>query len=363
MTLLNRLRLGARLATAFATVIVLLLVVMATAILTAARQGAAASRMEQTQQFVELLKDAKFSSADFNGWQTAYAFDALRGVADAAQDTGASRAAFLTSIRTFQTTVATATTSATSTATRTELESIATLAAQFLTVDTQIAELYRRDTTAARTAANVLVIGQEIEIFQQIGTHLDTVAAAAGTDFAAARSSATAAQRTGDALIWSAGTVAALIAAGLALVVTRSVTRPVDSVRRRLVLLADGDLASPVIVTGRDEIAAMATALRQSLSALGTAMRTIDGSATSLAAAAASPTRRSAPRASPRTSPPSRWPPSTPPTASARHSRPPRSWPGCPATCTPSSPGSATSPERRAGPVPARCAPVAWMPA
>ncbi|KUL29429.1 methyl-accepting chemotaxis protein [Actinoplanes awajinensis] len=286
MTFLNRLRLGARLATAFATVIVLLLVVMATAILTAARQGAAASRMEQTQQFVELLKDAKFSSADFNGWQTAYAFDALRGVADAAQDSGASRAAFLTSIRTFQTTVATATTSATSTATRTELQSIAALAAQFLTVDTQIAALYRRDTTAARTAANVLVIGQEIEIFQQIGTHLDTVAAAAGADFAAARSSATAAQRTGDALIWSAGTVAALIAAGLALVVTRSVTRPVDSVRRRLVLLADGDLASPVTVTGRDEIAAMATALRQSLSALGTAMRTIDGSATSLAAAA-----------------------------------------------------------------------------
>ncbi|MEV6350859.1 methyl-accepting chemotaxis protein [Actinoplanes sp. NPDC051851] len=285
MAILNRVRLGARLTAAFVAVVVLLFVVMAAALTTTARQGSAAQRMAAAQNFVALMKDAKYSAADFNGWQTAYAFDALRGVAGAAQDTGDSRASFLDAIQTFQTTVAAATEAATSTATRTSLGELSTLTDQFLTVDTQIAALYNRGTTAGRKAANALVLGQEIEIFQQITEHLDTVITVAVADFTAARTGADAARRSGEILVWSAGSVAAVIAIVLAVAVTRSVTRPVDRVRHRLALLAEGDLATPVEVTGRDEIAAMATALRQSLGALGAAMRTIDESAISLAAA------------------------------------------------------------------------------
>ena len=279
-------RLSLRLAAAFAAVVLLLLVVMAAALTTASRQGAAAARMARTQQFVGLMKDAKYSAADFNGWQTAYAFDALRGVANAAEDTGSSRRAFLASLRTFQAKAAEAAGAATSAGARQDLQQIAALADEFRTVDARIAQLYNRTDTASHRAANALVMGREIDLFQQIGERLDRVVAAADAGFAAARGSADAARRTGAALIWGAGAAAAVIAVVLALVVTRSVTRPVDQVRRRLVLLAGGDLATPVTVTGRDEIAAMATALRQSMDTLGTAMRTIDGSATDLAAAA-----------------------------------------------------------------------------
>src|SRR4051794_24935904 len=113
VTVLNRMRLGARLAAAFAIVVLLLLVVMATALTTAADQGDEAERMARAQRFVGLMKDAKFDAADFNGWQTAYAFDVHRGVADAAQDSGSSRATFLKSIDTFTTTVAAASEAAT----------------------------------------------------------------------------------------------------------------------------------------------------------------------------------------------------------------------------------------------------------
>ncbi|GIE91286.1 methyl-accepting chemotaxis protein [Actinoplanes regularis] len=286
VTILNRMRLGMRLAVAFASVVVLLLVVMAAGLLTASRQGDAADRMAQSQRFVGLMKDAKFSAADFNGWQTAYAFDARRGVPDAAQDTGSSRKSFLESIETFRTTVAAAAEAATSTALRDELKQVSALVDEYVTVDSQIAQLYSDNTRASTKAADALVIGKEIETFKQISDHLDKVVAAADADFAAARASATDAEHTGKVLIWLSGPLAALVAAALAVLVTRSVTGPVDRVRKRLVLLADGDLATPVAVTGRDEIAAMAVALRQSLDALGAAMNTIDSSSTSLAAAA-----------------------------------------------------------------------------
>ncbi|MCY1143765.1 methyl-accepting chemotaxis protein [Actinoplanes sp. Pm04-4] len=286
MTVLNRVGLGLRLATAFAVVVVLLLVVMAAALVTGSRQDTAVGRMERAQQFVELMKDAKFSAADVNGWQTAYAFDARRGVSDAAQDTGSSRKAFLASAQTFTDTVAAATRAATAPAAGEQLQQITTLFGQFQAVDRQIAQLYRERTDRADKTADALVLGQEIELYQQIGQQLDDVIRTADADFAAARDAAAAAERSGAVMVWTLGTAAALLAVLLAVVVTRSVTRPVDQVRKRLVLLADGDLATPVAVTGRDEIAAMAHDLQHSVNALGEAMRTIDGSSASLAAAA-----------------------------------------------------------------------------
>ncbi|UAC01779.1 HAMP domain-containing protein [Dactylosporangium vinaceum] len=256
---------------------------MAVALITSSRQEDAAGRMQRSERFVALVKDAKFSAADLNGWQTAYAFDALRGVPDAAQDSGASRKAFLASAQTFQTTVAAAAGAAPTASVQQGLQRIAALFDEFLTVDRQIAGLYRNGQAAP---ANALVIGKEIELFQQISALLDTSASTANADFTAARRNATAAHQIGNRVIWSAGTTAAIIALVLAIVVTRSVTRPVDHVRKRLMLLADGDLATPLTVTGRDEIAVMAGALGQSMTALSAVMRTIDDSSASLAAAA-----------------------------------------------------------------------------
>ena len=39
----------------------------------------------------------QYQAADYNGWQTAYAFDVIRGVKGAAEDTADSRKAFLAS--------------------------------------------------------------------------------------------------------------------------------------------------------------------------------------------------------------------------------------------------------------------------
>ncbi|WP_433796878.1 methyl-accepting chemotaxis protein [Actinoplanes sp. CA-252034] len=283
MTILTRMRLGVRLAVAFAVVVGLMLVMMTEALATSSSQHAATGRMNRAQQFVATVKDAKFSAADFNGWQTAYAFDALRGVADAAADTGSSRAAFLASVATFRDRVEAAAGKAPNAAAQDVLQEIDAVVDEFMTVDTEIARLY---TAGNDRAANDLVLGKEIELFQQIGDLLDRAATTADEEFAAAELEAADAHTNGTRMTWAVGLGAVVVAVILAAMVTLSVTRPVERIRRRLELLAEGDLATPVEVTGNDEVAEMAGALGRSLDSLGTVMRTIDDSSSALATAA-----------------------------------------------------------------------------
>ncbi|GIF38844.1 methyl-accepting chemotaxis protein [Actinoplanes xinjiangensis] len=280
--MLTRMRLGVRLAVAFAIIVGLMLIMMAEALATSSSQHTATDRMERAQQFVATVKDAKFSAADFNGWQTAYAFDALRDVADAAADTGSSRKAFLASVDTFRTRTEAAAGLAPTGAAQDALQRIGGLVDEFMTVDAEIARLY----TAGRDrAANDLVLGREIELFEEIGDLLDQAAATADSAFAAAKLDAADAHTSGTRTTWAVGIGAVVLAVILAAMVTLSVTRPVERIRQRLELLADGDLATPVEVTGRDEVAEMAGALGRSLVSLGNVMRTIDDSATALATA------------------------------------------------------------------------------
>ncbi len=278
VTILTRMRLGVRLAVSFAVVVGLLLVMLTVALMTSNSQQSAADRMERSQQFVTEVKDAKFAAADFNGWQTAYAFDALRGVPGAARDSGESRASFLAAVATFRERV-----TAISADAPEDAQQITELVDEFMSVDEEIARLYL---AGSATAANALVLGREIELFQEIGVQLDEAATLADAEFAAAKGDAHAAHDSGTATVWGVGVGAAVLAVVLAVMVTLSVTRPVEKVRRRLESLAEGDLATPVEVSGQDEVAQMAGALRRSLESLGRVVRTIDESSASLAAAA-----------------------------------------------------------------------------
>ena len=91
----RRVRLGTRLSGAFGLLAMLLVIVGVVGLrsnLTQATDG------EQVAEALALSADAgtaKFRTADFNGWQTAYAYDVSRGVPNATSDTAQSRKAFL----------------------------------------------------------------------------------------------------------------------------------------------------------------------------------------------------------------------------------------------------------------------------
>ena len=283
MSLLRRLRLNHRLAASFCILILLLLAVMATGLSSGASQGDAARQLNVQKAFSDAAHGVKYAAADLNGWQTAYAFDAVREVAGAAQDDTGSRKAYLAAAARFEKALAVLAQRSTVAKTDDDIAQVADLYNQFNAADQQIIAGYRSGDAAAVEAATTLVLGQEIKLYNAMGVLLDEVVSDAQRAFNVAQADTLAAQHRGSVLMWMLGAVAVAVAVVLAVLVTRSITRPVAAVRDRLVLLADGDLAGEVDTQGRDEVAEMAAALQQAVGSLSTVMSRITASAATLA--------------------------------------------------------------------------------
>ncbi|WP_344476016.1 methyl-accepting chemotaxis protein, partial [Kineococcus aurantiacus] len=280
MSALRRWRLGPRLAAAFSVVVVLLLAVLAAGLSAGASQGAATDRLQAQQRFSAAALTAKYAAADLNGWQTAYAFDAVRAPGALDDGTG-SRGAYLDSAGRFEQALRVLADRSTAAETDDDIAQLGALYEQFAATDAQIAAGYRGGDAAAATE---LVMGREIELYTAMGELLDEVSGDAERAFALARTDAEAAQRRGAVLMWTLGVAGSLVSVLLAVLVTRSVTGPVTAVRDRLVLLAQGDLATAVPAHGRDEVAGMARALQQAVDSLGGTVHRIASEATTLAA-------------------------------------------------------------------------------
>ena len=212
----------------------------------------------------------KFRSADFNGWQTAYAFDIVRGLEGAASDTSASRAAFLASAQSFRSELATVSKQPLSAAERAQLNVAAHAFDQFMSADTRVVTLYRAGTRSAQLQANALVLGKEITYFTQISTAIARLVTLSTRDGDHATASAHSAQSTSTSLTLIISGIALLMACGLALVITRSVTRPLAEVRRAAEKIAEGDLDVTLTVDSHDEIGTMAKAFGRAIDYLHT---------------------------------------------------------------------------------------------
>ena len=96
-----------------------------------------------------------------------------------------------------------------------------------------------------------------------------------------------AAQRSATWQIWAVTLVGAVLLVACGLLIVRTVTRPLDGVRRALRALADSDLTAAVQVTSRDEIGQMAADLAAAQRALAAAVAEIAASASTLSGNAA----------------------------------------------------------------------------
>ncbi len=80
MRRVSNISLSVRLGAAFALIVGLLLVVAGMGLSGGSDQGAAAQKLSAELRLTKEVMQVKFRDADFNGWQTAYAFDIIRGV-------------------------------------------------------------------------------------------------------------------------------------------------------------------------------------------------------------------------------------------------------------------------------------------
>lgn len=168
MTRLRDSRIGFRLAAAFAAVGRLLTAVVVVALSGIRSQGADTDELVADQQTIGEVLQVKYRAADFNGWQTAYAFDVVRGQVDALDDGQGNRKLFLDSIDAFRGELATIAGDPELAVHRAEIADIAEGFRLFVATDERVIDLYRDGTEASRLAATELVLGEELVLFERI---------------------------------------------------------------------------------------------------------------------------------------------------------------------------------------------------
>lgn len=257
VNVLRRLRISTRLVAVLLTLLALLVGVMTVSVRAMVSEREAVRTLAEYQKVTELAMQVKFRSADFNGWQTGYAFDVNRGVDGATGDGGASRAAFLTSAAAFRSEVDALSRGRLSPAEQALVARVRSSFDRFMELDRTIIDAYRSGSKAGIARADRLVTVDEIKIFDGIAADIDTLTAAVSRESAAAvRVAESTADRT-IPLMLMLGLLAVLIGAALAVVLTRSIIRPLASLNSRLAEIADGDgdLTQRIEDSGRDEVA------------------------------------------------------------------------------------------------------------
>jgi methyl-accepting chemotaxis protein len=264
--LLSNMSISRRLALGFGLVGALLCTVAGVGLWASTAQGSAAEELSSDIGKTRRGADLKFGAADFNGWQTAYALDIALGKAGATADDAPSRKSFLTSAGAFRKDLQSYLDDpGTDAGERAALGPIAKAFDEFMAVDDQAWALYQKGTPEATRQAHDLVLGREIELFTQIAKETENLVTGVRNDSTAASDSAASTSSLARVLMIGFGVGALLLALSLALVITRSITRPLSFLEARLRDIADGegDLTQRVDESRRDELGAVGRAFNR----------------------------------------------------------------------------------------------------
>jgi diguanylate cyclase (GGDEF)-like protein len=117
-----------------------------------------------------LALEAKYQAADFNGWQTAYAFDIVRGAPIADLRTNPNRLRFIQSSKALEGTLALLgeREAYINSPERSELQTAREAFRQFMLLDDQIVADYQTLNSGRTKRATNLVLGAELELFSQV---------------------------------------------------------------------------------------------------------------------------------------------------------------------------------------------------
>ncbi|MGX6603216.1 methyl-accepting chemotaxis protein [Micromonosporaceae bacterium Da 78-11] len=285
MRLFGNVRIGVRLGGAFTGVCVCMVIAIGIGLW---GQHAAQNATSDLAAAGDLRRDAliaKFRTADFNGWQNGYAFDIIRGVSGATEDTVGQRKEFLDSAAAFRQDLARLGAAPLTAAEQTVVVAAQQSFAQYLEIDDRIIASYRANTPAGRAQAGKLVAGEALDTMAQIFDAIDRLVDLTTSAATQARSHAADAAASARTLMIIAGLISLALAALLAALVTRSITRPLGATVATLDAVAGGDLTVRAPADGADELGTMGRAVNTTLDVLLAAFGTISDNSRTLAAA------------------------------------------------------------------------------
>jgi len=284
----------ARLVAGFGLVVVALATLSVVGYTGFGTQSRAAAEARQNADLVEQALQIKYRAADWNGWQTAYAFDIARGEMDATADDAERRQEFLKASAALRAAIAELEKSKHLTpAEREHLRAATGAVDRFMEADDRMIASYRLGTPTSVEAAHSMVVGEEIYNYQFATAAVDdlvaSVVARSRNASNAARDGATAGQLT----MVLVGLFTAVLIGVAAPLLVRSITRPLSELRNKLFDIAEGegDLTARLHANGRDELSAVAEAfnrftsrIQQMVAQLGEAAELLSGSVGQLAA-------------------------------------------------------------------------------
>src|SRR5256885_15165110 len=142
-----------------------------------------------------------------------------------------------------------------STEQQSDLGAVRTAFGKFGDTDKDVIAKYREGTPASIAAANDLVLGTEIQLFQQVSDGLDKLVKTAQDEAAAAAAEARSSASSTRNLATTLGILALLGAVALAVLLTLSITGPLGTLRTRLTDIAEGegDLTKRLDASGAEE--------------------------------------------------------------------------------------------------------------
>jgi methyl-accepting chemotaxis protein len=281
----KNMRIAVRLGAAFALIGLLMAGAVGLGLWGQASMRSATDRLNDSAGLQRDSLVAKFRTADMAGWQTGYAFDTLRGVAGATDDDTGQRKNFLGSTRAFAEDLDRIAGRQLSDAQRTQLDKVRSVFGDFLAVDQKIVAGYRAGTKADIDRASNLASGESLQFMDQIISGIDELVRL--TTQAAERADADAndAAHAARTLMLVVGAACLVLAAILAWLVTRTITRPLSATVQALARVADKDLTVRVPLDSRDELGDMARAVNGTLDVLSDAFTRISANSRRLAEA------------------------------------------------------------------------------
>jgi len=287
MRALRKFGIGVRLWVGFAAVGVIIWVLAVVGLSGFADQREATGRVRDAEQISSAALEAKFRAADMAGWQTGYAFDVNRGVPEAASDTVGQRKEFVDSSSAFATDLATIQGQDLTADQRALAEAAQAAYGRFMQVDQQIIVAYRVGTEQGTAQANELASGASLEQFGIIADSVGELAQSATEQASAASAAARDSAEHGRDIMWLAGGAGLLLAAGLALVLTSSIRRPLRDLQSRLRDIAngDGDLRLRLPEDGGDELTEVSVLFNRFAGQIAEVISSVAASADAVAAA------------------------------------------------------------------------------
>ncbi|RZU51444.1 PAS domain S-box-containing protein [Krasilnikovia cinnamomea] len=178
----RRVHVGARLGGVFGLVALLLIISIGVAVDNILTLRRADRQVAESAALQRDASTAKFRAADFNGWQTGYAFDTIRGVPGAAADDGVQRSLFLASTAAFRQDLARIAAHPLTPAQEQQLSIAQDAFDHFMDLDAQIVAGYRSGDPAQIAAANDLVAGEELQWFATAADAVNHLAELARAD-------------------------------------------------------------------------------------------------------------------------------------------------------------------------------------